>query len=331
MTTAKPASAGAHAELDATTPGPNLSFVIPACNEERHILATLRAIAAVVPPGYDHEVVVVDNGSMDRTPQLARDAGAKVVTLTSGTIARLRNEGVQHSRGEVLVFLDADIVLTEAWGLRMPFVLARLERDPRVLTGAACSVPKDASWLERWWFAPRQTDSFSHIGSGHMIMVRRFFDELGGFDETLETGEDFNISRRAVAVGGRISPDPGLKAEHMGYPRTLGEFMRREAWHGRSDFASVRAALTSKVALATLSFVASHVLLLYGVLALEFSAAAGGFVAIFGVCMASSTHKYRRQGAAVILTNTLVYYFYYAGRALAMLRVRFARQPRQAS
>jgi glycosyltransferase involved in cell wall biosynthesis len=303
-----------------TAPGggdaPLMSFVIPAFNEEGLIARTIGSIHLLVPP-LTYEVIVVDNGSTDGTAAVAADLGANVIQKTDGSIGGLRNFGVGLARGEILVFLDADVVLTKEWAGRIPDALASVRSEPRMMTGAWCSVPANASWLERWWFAPRIGKS--HLGTGHMIMTRQFFMELGGFDESLATGEDYDLSRRALALGGRIAIDERLKAEHLGFPRTIGAFVRREAWHGVGGVSSLSVFLRSKVSLATAAFVGSHGVLLAGIVTGTAAASAAGALGIVAVCLGSSYIKYRHQTADVILNNTTIYWLYYFGRALAMV------------
>jgi glycosyltransferase involved in cell wall biosynthesis len=307
---------------------PLLSFVIPAFNEEELIARTIGSIHRFVPP-LSYEVMVVDNGSTDGTAAIAADLGATVIQKTDGSIGGLRNFGVGLARGEILVFLDADVVLTEEWAARIPDALASVRREPRMMTGAWCSVPADASWLERWWFAPRIGKS--HLGTGHMIMTRQFFRELGGFDESLATGEDYNLSRRAVEHGGRIAVDARLRAVHLGFPRTLGAFIQRESWHGIGDFESFGGFVRSKVALSATTFFVLHVLLMmslfWGSLWLGVAAAAG----IVTLCLSSSYYQYRSQPLRLILVNAGVFWVYYLGRFLALTRRvarRYARGPR---
>jgi cellulose synthase/poly-beta-1,6-N-acetylglucosamine synthase-like glycosyltransferase len=310
----------AHGDDDA----PLLSFVIPAFNEEVLIARTIGSIHRFVPP-LSYEVIVVDNGSTDATATIAADLGANVIQKTDGTIGGLRNFGVGLARGAILIFLDADVVLTDEWAARIPDALASVRSEPRMMTGAWCSVPADASWLERWWFAPQIGKS--HLGTGHMIMTRQFFKELGGFDESLATGEDYDLSRRALSLGGRIAIDERLKAEHLGFPRTVGAFVRREAWHGVGDVSSLSVFLRSKVSLATAAFVVSHAVLLGGSVAGHKVASAAGALGIVTVCLGSSYSRYRHQPADVIVHNTIIYWLYYFGRALAMVR-RSARRAR---
>lgn len=305
-------------QVRADSANPVLSFVIPAFNEEEFLARTIGAIHELVPP-LSYEVIVVDNGSTDATPRIATDLGATLLRQSGGTIGSLRNRGVASSRGEIVVFLDADVVLTPEWAARIPASIERLSAEPATLTGFRCSVPANASWLERYWFAPRETKS-THVGSGHMLIVRRFFDDLGGFDESLATGEDYNLSRRAVARGGRIASDELLKAVHLGFPRSIGAFLQRESWHGIGDYESIPLFLRSKVALSAAAFVLMHALLLF---ALFLGAAWLAVAAIAGVvflCLLSSYRQYRSRPVRLILINAGVFWIYYLGRALAFVR-----------
>jgi glycosyltransferase involved in cell wall biosynthesis len=301
------------------------SFVIPAFNEERSIGRTIESIHAAMAGRWKYEINVVDNGSTDDTRTIASRLGARVFSRIEGTIGSIRNAGVQQSRGNVIVFLDADVVLTDAWAARFPETLLMLNEHPSVVTGSICGVPADAGWLERLWFGARRDSASSHIGTGHMIMTRSMFERIGGFDETLATGEDYELSRRAVAEGGSIVLDVRLRVEHLGFPRTLGMFLKREMWHGRSDFRSVSSILSSRVAIAALIFLFLHLVLILSLGTGSFALAAGALAAISILCFGSSVWKYRGQPLWVIALNAGLFWLYYLGRALAPFR----RKPAQ--
>jgi len=86
------------------------SVVIPAYNEEEYLPSTLRSLDKVLRkiPQFRGEVIVVNNGSTDRTAQIAEQYGAKVVEETNRGIGRARNRGAAMAKGETLIFLDAD-------------------------------------------------------------------------------------------------------------------------------------------------------------------------------------------------------------------------------
>ena len=91
-----------------------ISFIIPAYNEENLLGRTLTALqAAASAVGRPFEVIVVDDASTDRTAVVAREHGARVIQVGHRQIAATRNAGAKEARGEMLVFVDADTVVTE--------------------------------------------------------------------------------------------------------------------------------------------------------------------------------------------------------------------------
>ncbi len=89
-----------------------ISFCIPAHNEEKLIGATVRAIhAAAASLNLDHEVVVADDGSTDRTGEVAQEAGARVVRVEHRKISATRNSAAHASQGRTLFFIDADTII----------------------------------------------------------------------------------------------------------------------------------------------------------------------------------------------------------------------------
>src|SRR5688572_28799238 len=89
-----------------------ISVIVPAFNEEKLIAATLGCIraaaAAFTQLGWETELVVCDNNSTDRTADLARAAGAKVVFEPVNQIGRARNAGAAGASGGWFIFVDAD-------------------------------------------------------------------------------------------------------------------------------------------------------------------------------------------------------------------------------
>ena len=90
-----------------------ISFVVPAYNEERLIGATLDAIhAAAREIAEPYEVVVANDASTDNTAGVARTHGARVVDCHHRQIARVRNTGARATTGEILIFVDADTIIS---------------------------------------------------------------------------------------------------------------------------------------------------------------------------------------------------------------------------
>lgn len=305
----------------------DISFIIPAFNEEAQLGLTLAAIHRNIPDKISFEILVVDNGSTDRTAETASAGGAEVLFEPHGTIGSVRNHGARNSRGRILVFIDADVVLGANWGHEILGVLDDLDADPQTLAGGMCIVPDNATLIQRVWFRPRETYAFSHLGTGHLITNRDFFLALGGFDESLETGEDYEFSRRAVTAGGSLVPTPHLVAEHHGFPSTLGEFIRREAWHGRSDFMSLEAFFSSKVAMLTALVALGHLALVTSLVGGFLPGVVASLATVLGICSASAWVKYRGRPLWLIGINAGLYYAYFFARFLAGIQA-LSKRPR---
>ena len=298
-----------------------ISFVIPAYNEQENLALTIKAItqgAMSVP----YEIIVVDNGSMDDTVALAGSLGVKVLSKPAGTIASVRNFGVKHSKGNILIFLDADVSLTEQWFKSIDEVIDLLQVEPLLVTGSHCAAPSDGNWIERYWF-----DNYAHeqectnLGTGHMIMTRELFELTNGFDETLYTGEDYSFCMSAIGKGGRILNKTELYVIHRSYPKNFIEYIRREAWHGIGDVKPVKKILQSKVAMASLVFIGLHLAALFVLL---LPVLHDGFVVLpvsglIVLIVLSSYMKFKHCSLKIILMNSVIYYLYFLGRSISLL------------
>jgi glycosyltransferase involved in cell wall biosynthesis len=218
-----------------------VSFIIPALNEAAHLPLSIASIRNQrLPEGIeDVEILVVDTGSTDSTTQVARQLGARVLSAGSGaTVARARNLGAGSSTGKLLAFIDADCIpapglFEQAYRhLSNPCVVA--------VAGSVAPPPEDGTWVERTWFwlghRGNKTD-FSEVDwlpTLNLFMRRDDFLAIGGFDETLATCEDEDISRRLCRRGALIC-ESRVRARHLGEPRTLGDFFRREVWRSRNN------------------------------------------------------------------------------------------------
>lgn len=171
---------------------PMISVVVPACNEEKHLSATLAAIQAASRRGSRRvELIVVDNASTDSTAAVAVGCGAKVVHEPIRSVARARNAGAAAATGDLLLFIDADTLVPES-------LLEHLERvmGDRVCVGGAVDVRHTSKrravriYLAFW----RLVGVACGMAQGAAQFCRRdVFLELRGYDESLWMGEDVEI------------------------------------------------------------------------------------------------------------------------------------------
>lgn len=304
---------------------PLISFIIPTLNEETTLPRSLESIRSALEGRYPYEIIVADNGSRDQTVRLAQQAGARVVINPIGTIAALRNRAARQAEGHLLVFLDADVILTRAWGEHFPQIVNLLTENPCIVTGSRCGVSRPASWIERYWFQPLLAEKARYINSGHLITTKPLFDRIGGFTESLVTGEDYNFSRKAAAVGATILNNPNLQVIHEGYPKSLRAFIQREVWHGVGAGGSIRSILRSPTASASLLFSALHAAVPISLfLPQPRLLLTASLASIVLLCLMASAAKYRPR-PLTIMVNSFLYYCYFWGRSLALFSTALGR------
>jgi len=184
-----------------------LSLVIPALNEENFLPHLLTSLTKQTKQ--DFEVVVVDGSSQDRTVETARSFHAKlpklqVIVGEKAGLPLQRNLGAKATTGEWLVFIDADSRL-------LPYFVERIEwfiekQQPKLFTSwfrPDSEVSEDAlftlianSFVEGSIYFRRP------IAPGPLTAVRRdVFELVGGYDEALTFGEDYDLTRRIAERG----------------------------------------------------------------------------------------------------------------------------------
>jgi Glycosyltransferases involved in cell wall biogenesis len=88
---------------------PKFSIIIPTLNEEKYLPRLLKSIKSQDYKNY--EIIVVDSHSTDMTESIARHYNARVLLSKKGNIARAKNTGIKAACGEIIAFIDADMVL----------------------------------------------------------------------------------------------------------------------------------------------------------------------------------------------------------------------------
>ena len=181
-----------------------ISVIIPAFNEEKWIAACLRSVreafAAIRAPEVVFGVIVVDNNSTDRTAELARERGARVVFEPHNQIARARNRGAQASQADWLLFLDADSTLSA--GL-LDATLETIRRDNTIGGGASIRFPPGAKRIVKWsaglW--NRISRVFGLAPGSYLFCRADAFHEIGGFSEEFYCSEEIDFSLRLKRFG----------------------------------------------------------------------------------------------------------------------------------
>jgi glycosyltransferase involved in cell wall biosynthesis len=232
-------SESAQIRKDSSTTGRlAVSVIIPVLDEEDVIGQCLGCIARQRFPTDQFEVIVVDNGSVDLTLNIARSFTGLLelttVRRTNSYIPALRNLGAASAKGEFLAFLDADCLASPDW---LTQAVEILRCGDGGIAGAFYTVPKDSSWVARAWYKdmPKlKRGEVSYVPSGTLFVNRKVFLKLGGFDPTIQTCEDFEFCQRVANAGYRVLAFPELSTVHLRTPQTLLAFYRKQRWHGNS-------------------------------------------------------------------------------------------------
>jgi GT2 family glycosyltransferase len=211
------------------------SIIVPVFNSGRHLKPALDSMMLAVAKYGNAELIVLDNGSTDGSYELLeRDyKKIRICSVPGLTIATLRNHGSQLADGEYLSFIDSDCVMASDYFNQALNVFSSVEADA---TGSMVALPDTANWIERSWHAlhERKGDGYiNYLNSGNLVIRSAAFAQVGGFDTSLVTGEDADLGDRLRKAGFKIYECHSVRAIHLGIPRSLSQFVRRQAWYGQ--------------------------------------------------------------------------------------------------
>jgi len=167
---------------------------MPAINEARTIAQALRSASA----GPDVEVIVVDGGSHDGTPRIARAMGAHVVSSPAGR-ARQMNAGAATARGSMLLFLHADTSLPVGFQARVYEILGHSDVSAGAFQLHIAAPGRPFRWIERF-VRLRSTILQLPYGDQAIFVKAETFRQLGGFPDC-PIMEDYELVRKLRRIG----------------------------------------------------------------------------------------------------------------------------------
>lgn len=200
------------------------SVVIPAYNEEANIVDCLRSFQNQTRK--PDEIILVDDGSTDKTVALAQAMGATVIKSSHAGRSRPRNLGWKKARGNVIAFADADTIFASNW---LEAVLNKIVDYDAVAEKRAVYQP-DSFYL-KCQQANYDLNYSDYIPFCAWVIRKSVLEDVGGFDEGLNVAEERDLGKRMLEKKYSLVFTDKAIQYHRGKPRNFWEGIRHSYRH----------------------------------------------------------------------------------------------------
>ena len=214
------------------------SLIIPAYNAERTIVTCLESVLNQSLSRDEYEVIVVDDGSTDNTPQIIRDYPVTLISQANQGPALARNRGANEAKGEILVFTDSDCELDFHFLER---ITSPIENDPEIVGVQGSYKTKQKEFMARFGQVEIETrynrmsrnKYIDFIGTYAAAYKKEVFHELGEFDTgfPLASGEDTEFSYKLYESGYKMVFRPEAFVYHQ-HPSELRKYLKSKFYRG---------------------------------------------------------------------------------------------------
>lgn len=215
---------------------PSISAVIPNYNEEKYIRDCL--LSLLENRSIDFEIIVVDDGSTDQTPHIVQTEFPQEVKFLQQDHqgpGAARNLGAKNARGQILVFVDADMTFDKNFlkeltrPIREGWAIGTFSKEEYV--------SNPANFWSRWWninaslpFHRRLSENHPNEQEVFRAILKSEFDKVGGFTQGLGWDDDHTLSRK---LGIKAKVAEGAIYYHKN-PSSLAEVFKQARWMGKS-------------------------------------------------------------------------------------------------
>jgi glycosyltransferase involved in cell wall biosynthesis len=210
----------------------SVSVVIPTFNSASTLAGALKGVREQRGVPGDFELIVSDCGSFDDTREIGRRFGATVLESSKRSPGAARNVGLFHASGDVIVYLDSDMIPIRQWlhEITVPF-----RNSTSLLVGGRTLSFMPETLAERFMSTMWSESSgilhsdFPFVGSGNMAVRRDAAISIGGWAEDMLSAEDMDFSTRMIRkFGMKLAYAPRALTFHR--HRKTDDDLRKQAW-----------------------------------------------------------------------------------------------------
>ena len=218
---------------------PMVSVVICAYNAERTMLPCLESLRKLDYPNF--EVVIVDDGSRDRTAEISMDFPEfRLIRQPNKGLSVARNVGLHAARGDIIAYTDSDCVVDPHWLTLMVRTLTEKNFDG---CGGPNYAPHEDGWVEACCAASpgapchvlTADDVAEHLAGCNMIFTKSALLKVGGFDpQFTSAGDDVDMCWRILDSGMRLGFCPAAFVWHF-RRNTVKAYYGQQRGYGRAE------------------------------------------------------------------------------------------------
>jgi glycosyltransferase involved in cell wall biosynthesis len=198
---------------------PKVTVIVPVWNGEDTISACLEALHRQTLPTDEVEIIVVDNGSTDKTLSIIDGYPTVKLLIESQPGSYIaRNRGLESAQGDYVAFTDADCVPHPDW---LAAGLKRIKglKNPGIVGGAIelhgnAATPMALTYERLFAFRQHINVPAGNCVTANWLSPLNAVWEFGGFDHTLFSGGDWKLSQQILSVGKDVVFEPGMIVQH---------------------------------------------------------------------------------------------------------------------
>lgn len=224
------------------TETPFVSIIIPIYNEEKTVGKCIESLLNQSYPSHNYEIIVVSDGCNDNSENVVRNiiefekkVEIKLIRQENQGAAAARNFGAKYSRGEIVLFIDADCIADFRWIEEM--IKPLLKDNVAGVQGAYKTNQKAiVAKLAQIEFEERfkklqQTEYVDFVGSFSAAYKREVFERFKGFNTKFVMNEDVDLAYRISSDGYNLHFNPDAVVYHL-HPDSLSKYTRVKFWRG---------------------------------------------------------------------------------------------------